>query len=61
MKENFEIQLKEYKNYYDLDKIRICYAENKYCEFPKGKIEELEKETRKLIEDDYKMEFFHIL
>lgn len=53
MKENFEIQLKEYKNYYDLDKIRICYAENKYCEFPKSKIEELEKETRKLYMNDH--------
>lgn len=48
MIDNFEIQLKEFKNYYDLDKVYIHYSESKCCEFDKSQIEQLEKEARKL-------------
>lgn len=53
MRDKFEIQLKEYKNYYDLDRVCIYYAEDKLCEFSKSKIEELEKETRRLYMNEH--------
>lgn len=48
MCEDFEICLKECKNYYDLDKVIIHYGDNKVCEFNKKWIEESEKEFKRL-------------
>ena len=50
---DFEVVLKEFKDYYDVDKVIIRYSDSRVCEIPNKTLEKLASDIRKVRVNDH--------